>query len=186
VALSLIGSLGCLVPTLFVVAAFTFAGARFGRPAAVVVFGAAGGCVTWSLVPSQWHRARHLLTATLAVSIGWVGLACADAAPPTHGRLRHETSRVVPDDWELVDEATFGNVLCFDECPEISRTYRAGTDVETTLHALTSALPDAVCRRPAPTSDVRACEAVAGGLELRVEIVDAPGGGSTVTVGARS
>jgi hypothetical protein len=177
------GGLGCLLPTLFVGAGLTFAGARFGWVPAALLLGGAGAGLTSATAPHSWTVWRRRLIAAAGLGAALIGIEAAHTAPPSHGRLRHELAPLVPDDWALVHEVRSGNTLCLDQCPSIGRTYDATTDIDATMRAVRASAPGAAC---AAEGVERTCAVERGDLEVWFRIGPAPGGGSVVDVSARS
>lgn len=117
-----------------------------GRPTgwlwAWAASGAAAGVVAWLL----WrHRVRTVAVLTVVVVALAVGVAIDRQSPAGPVMLGHALDEVeLPEDAELVDQTRGGNMLCFDVCPTVHRTYLVPSESETdTLQRLRRAMRDA-------------------------------------------
>ncbi len=172
-------------PALFLIAWFTFSGARFGWVASLGAFGLFGLAAGWLAVSRRWPAARRRTALGLAAVLGLAGIAAAHAAPPTPGRLRHAARQFEQPAWKLVDDSVEGNALCFDTCSSVTRRYQVDAGPDDVLRVLRPRLTRHGLR-PQP-SDAGRWEFAGGGegdIALRVSVVDSGGGGTTVYVSA--
>ncbi|MGQ0831122.1 MAG: hypothetical protein ACT4OV_05540 [Microthrixaceae bacterium] len=133
--------LGILAPVLFVLAYFSFAGARFGWISSALAFTTLGAGIGWAATSSRWRLARRRALTALAAAGALGGVATAHVAPPTPGRLRHEIETLVPSGWTLEAESVDGTAFCFDYCTTVSRTYRVHGELRDVVADVRPTLP---------------------------------------------
>lgn len=83
--------------------------------------------LTGALARALWSgRQERRLAVAVAVVLGaLLGTAVWFASPPGPRLLAGYVETIeLPDGARLVEEHTSGNVLCFDYCPSVSRSYR--------------------------------------------------------------
>src|SRR5437763_1786615 len=129
-----------LVPVLLVVAWSRFAGGRFGWVSSLVTFGLLGFAIGWVAVTRRWDTARKIVSITLAVVAGVLGIFVAHFAPPTEGRLRHEIEALAHPSWHLARDTVDGSWFCFDACLSVTREYRVDAPAEDVLADLSPRL----------------------------------------------
>jgi hypothetical protein len=172
-------------PALFIIAWFTFSGARFGWVASLGAFGLFGLATGWLAVTGRWPVARRRTAVGLAAVLGLAGIAAAHAAPPTPGRLRHAARQLEQPAWNLVDDSVEGNALCFDTCFSVTRRYEVDAGSDVVLRELRPRLSQYGLRaRPSDPGRWEFADRGEGDIGLRVSVVGSSGGGTTVYVTA--
>lgn len=85
-------------------------------------------CATvWVLWLGRRERRRVALVAAVLATV--VGVLVWGASPAGHRLLSWRLDDIgLPPGARLVTEDASGNVLCFDDCPSVSRTYRVDGD----------------------------------------------------------
>ena len=124
IALVLVLGLVILLPMLWLVAWFRFAGGRGGWILTATSFAALCATTGWVAVPRRWPEARRTTATVLALVAALLGVMTAHTAPPTPGRLRHEIARIAQPGWRLSDDHVDGNAACLDSCTSVTREYR--------------------------------------------------------------
>jgi hypothetical protein len=79
--------------------------------------------LTRLLLPDRGARGIAALVVAILLALAG-GIDTAGAVPLSEASLRHAAAAIeLPAGSHLVDEHTWGNSWCFDECPELDRTY---------------------------------------------------------------
>ena len=165
---------GVVVVIASLVAALWFAGGERGWAITALVLGSLGAGGTWLSVSPKWPVARQRAVIGAAGVCVVFAIFIAHVAPPSAGRLRAAIRELEQPTWHLVDDSESGNMMCFDTCTEVVRTYRVDATAETVARWL---------RLPAGE---RGVARDLGDFTLVITIPEASPTGTTVTVSAEA
>lgn len=95
-------------------------------PVSLAAFGAGLAWLTWLGRSPRERFVAVAIATSVATMLGVVVWAASPAGPRVLARQIEQIE--LPAGARLVDEHHSGNVLCFDYCPSVSRTYRVEGD----------------------------------------------------------